>query len=171
MTKFATCCAAAVALFTLGAWVRAEQKDAPRPDEFLSRAMECNSIEREVAQFAAKTATNPDVRAFAQRLAEDHTKMATKLADTAKNLKVTLTPVPDKAARDQVAAIEKLTGKDLDQKFLAFIVASHEKALQQIDQAAKQTKDEAVRAFAEEAAKAIRKHHEEAKELQKKLGA
>jgi predicted outer membrane protein len=161
-------CAAAVGLLVVGSRLRADVKPASRPEDFLARAAEWNAIEKELAQTAVKSAANVDVKKFAQGLLSDQERFEKEIADIAKEQKLAVAVVPDKAQRDRVKEIEKARGDDFDRKFLAYVVESHERALTTLDR--KDLTNEKCRAAAERVAEKVRTHLEEARALQKKLG-
>jgi putative membrane protein len=179
MTRLASVCAVAVfGLLALGGRAAAEEKKPAKEEEkkplkaeeFFGRIMEWNLNEKNLALTAAKNASREDVRKLAQRLADDHVMFEKALTDATKAAKVAISPVPDKEQRDRIAEIAKLKGDDFDKKFLAQVIESHEKELKWMDQTAKDTKEEQVRVCADLVAKTARKHLEEARDLQKKLG-
>jgi putative membrane protein len=163
-------CTAAFALLVLCAAGRAEKKPTAKPEDVLNQAAEWNSTGKELSEFAAKNATNAEVRDFARHLADNHTKFDKAFQDAAKQMKVTIATTPNKATRDQVAAIEKLTGKDFDQKFLAFVVENTDRAVKRMEEDAKQAADPAVKTCCEVTTKALRMSLDQARDLQKKLG-
>jgi putative membrane protein len=166
---------AAAFLLALGLTVQAEEKkpaDNPQtPEEFVAKAIECCHCGKDVAERAAKNATDPDVRKFAQRLVEDHAKLHTELTDLAKEKKVGVVVGFSKEHKEKVAELDKLSGKAFDRKFIDVMIEAHEKAIKMLEQCQKEGKDEKCRAFCEKALPTLRKHLDEAKTLQKKLAA
>jgi putative membrane protein len=145
---------------------------AASPADFLGQAMECNAYEQELAQIAAENATNPDVKAFAQRLGQEHNKFAQELQQVAKEKKIGVVTGTDKEHRDRVADLKKTgKGNDFDKKFLQFVIEDHEKAIKHIEECSKDSGfDSGCKACADKALPALRKHVEEARALQKKMG-
>ncbi len=169
MFRLGTCyITAVIGLLALRGFVCAEETKL-KPEEFISKAMEWNACEKNLAQTAEKNASNEEVRKFAQHLAEDHAKCEKEIGEVIKARKIAVASVPNKEERDKVAEISKLKGVEFDRQFLARVIDSHERALKWFDQAAKTAADEQCRSCAERAAAGVRKHLEEARDLCKKL--
>jgi len=168
MKRFGTFCALTALLLV----TRTNLASAAGPADFLGPAVECNTFEKEMAQKAAENATNEDVKKFAQRLAEDHTNFEKELLQLVKDKKVGVATGTNKEHRDKLAELAKTPkGADYDKKYLAFVVDEHEKAIRQVEACAKDNaQDAGCRACAEKALPTLRKHLEEARALQKKLG-
>src|SRR5437660_12543108 len=108
MNRFAVCGAcAAIGLLALASRVGAENEKV-KPEDFINRAMEWNACEKGLAETAAKSAANDEVRKFAQRLADDHAKFEKDLGEAIKEKKFAVASTPNKAERDKVAEISKL---------------------------------------------------------------
>jgi len=145
---------------------------AASPADFLGQAVECNAYEKELAQMAAENATNPDVKSFAQRLGQDHNKFEMELQQLVKEKKVGVATGTNKEHRDRVADLKKTNkGNDYDKKFLQFVIESHEQAIKHIEECTKDSGfDAGCKACADKALPTLRKHLEEARALQKKVG-
>jgi putative membrane protein len=168
MTKLATYGVVVLGLFAVRGWVAAEEKPTSKPEEFLGWATEWTATEKGLAETAAKSAANEGVRQFAARLAQHYAGCEKELADVSKELKIAVVAAPNRAEREKVAEISKLKGPDFDKQFLQHVIQSDERALKMID--AKNQTNERCRAAAEKATAELRKHIDEARELQKKLG-
>jgi putative membrane protein len=171
MSKFGMCCVALIGLVAVGSRARADEKQlVAKAEDFLARASEWNSVQKELATFASKNATAQEVKDLGTRLASSHTGMEKDFLKSAKELKISIPNAPNKEDRDQIAAIEKLKGNDFDRKFVAFVIESHEKALKQIEDQGKGSKNEALKACCDVTAKVLRQHVDDARGVQKKLG-
>jgi putative membrane protein len=161
----------ALALLVLGWQVSA--LSAASTAEFLGQAVECNSYMKELAQMGVDNASNEDVKAFARRLLDEHNRMDADLLKLVKDKKVGVATGTNKEHRDRVAELKK-TGKgpDFDKKFLQYAVEEHEKAAKQLEEYTKDSGADAdCKACAQKALPTVQKHLEEARALQKKLGA
>jgi putative membrane protein len=167
MNRFVTLAALAALLV----W-RVNPLSAASPADFLGQAIDCNTYEKDLAQMASENAANPEVKAFAQRLVEDHSKFEQELLQLVKEKKVGVATGTSKEHRDRVAELKKTgKGNDYDKKFLQFVIEDHEKALQHIEACAKDgSLDGGCKACAEKALPTLRKHLDEARALQKKIG-
>jgi len=166
MKRYVMCGALVVLLGTVN------PLSAASPADFLGKAIDCNTFEKELAQMAAENASNPDVKAFAQRLGEDHNKFEQELLQLVKEKKVGVATGTSKEHRDKLAELKKTgKGNDYDKKFLQFVVESHEQGIKHIEECSKDSGfDGGCKACADKALPQLRKHLEEARALQKKIG-
>jgi len=158
---------AALALVSNGNRVRAESTA-----DFLGFAIECNTYEKEIARSAIDNASNDDVKAFAKRLFDEHNTLESDLQQLAKEKKVGVVAGTNKEHRDRLAELKKTDkGKDYDKKFLQSVIDEHEKAIKHLEECAKDNSlDGACKACAQKALPQMKKHLEEARALQKKVG-
>src|ERR1041385_8567456 len=96
-TRFVQLAAFAIAFGGLGQAVRSGEKDVPRNDlEFVSRALSCGILEEKLAERAASKGKSQEVREYAKRLCEDHTKANKRLMTLAAELKLGVVAGMDK---------------------------------------------------------------------------
>src|SRR5262245_33418672 len=98
-----------------------DRKDKPlptTPQDFLIKALDCSLAEKGLAEKAATKATNQDVRQFAQRLADDHTKMNYDLMAMASDLKVAVAGGASKEHKEALLDLLKARGDEFDRKFI-----------------------------------------------------
>jgi putative membrane protein len=135
---------------------------------FIEGAASANKFEIEAGKLASTKATDPQLKAFGEKMVTDHTEAAQKLQAlaTAKNVTVPTTLAP----RHQKAldALNKdKAGKDFDEDFRNKMVASHKEAVSLFDQTTKKTKDPDIKAFATEMLPKLQAHGAAANELNK----
>jgi putative membrane protein len=96
--------------------------------QFLRTATEDGIADVKLGQLAIEKG-GPDVKAFAQKMVDDHTAINKELATAADSLGVLL---PKKLNKDGQAEYDKLsglTGKDFDTEYIVFITRAHWKKL------------------------------------------
>ena len=101
--------------------------------EFVTKAGMGGLAEVQAGTLALQKATNPDVKAFTQRMVTDHSKANAELAQfaTAKGLALaTELDADHKAAADHLAS---LSGAEFDKAFMQHMVEDHEKAVADFD--------------------------------------
>ena len=117
------------------------------------------------SQLAAKKATNPAVKKYAQQLVNDHRALANQMKSLAAKLSVT----PDTAdgdvhdvmenARDQVKDLtDKPAGADWDKKFIDNEIDDHKDLLDKLQDAAKNTSNTELRTAIEKATGKVQEH-------------
>lgn len=131
--------AALSATFALAAVAACSPAFAQTPDqartahhdtEFLKQANQGSVDEIDLAQIALKKSNDADVKDFAQKMIDDHTKLLDDMKpfDMEAGLKV---PEHDSAATDaEKAKLEILTGKTFDKAYIKAMVEDHHKDLQ-----------------------------------------
>ena len=124
-----------------------------------------NAGEVRESQLAAKKATNPAVKKFAQQLVTEHRALALEMKSLAAKLSVT----PDTAdgdvhavmdnARDQIKDLtDKPAGADWDKKYIDNQIDDHKDLLDKLQDAAKNTTSADLRAAIEKATGKVQEH-------------
>lgn len=136
------------------------------PDKFfLVQAAFMNLAEIEAGRVAADRAAGPEVKEFARKMVEEHTKAQRELAELAKKKGVEVPSKPDEAHAMAVAHLSKLQGRTFDREYLALMTASHAKAVSLFESKARMARDPDIRAWAERTLPALREHWRMARDL------
>jgi putative membrane protein len=140
---------AALAL-TLGAWAQTPSKTSlPRGDaKFLQEAAASGMAEIEAGQIAKQKGMREEVKQFAARMVDDHTKAGEDLKSVAAANGVALPASPDKKHQKEMAKLDKLSGGDFDRAYLNGQVKDHRKAVHEFREHAKSKKENDAKAFA-----------------------
>ena len=89
--------------------------------------------EVQLAKLAADHATNPDVKAFARMMVDDHTKAGDQLKQIASQYAI---PQDDAKVDDKhqnvMDKLSKLNGSDFDKEYMSAMVDDHEDAVQDL---------------------------------------
>jgi putative membrane protein len=133
---------------------------------FIRRAAESGMKEVEAGKQAQSLATNDQVKAYAQRMVQDHSKANQELMVIAETKGVDL-----KAARGQGHDLKGMgKGQDFDRAYMAQMVKDHTEAVRLFEQQAERDADPEVKAFAEKTLPTLREHLEMARSIQQQLG-
>lgn len=97
-----------------------------------------NQVDVDAGKLAAKSASNADVRKFAQLMVTDHTGVNKAAVDLATRLKVTPQPnATSRAIQDggdkNLAKLKTLKGADFDRAYIDHEVAYHQQVLDALD--------------------------------------
>lgn len=147
-----------------------QARTAHQDTKFLSDANQGSVDEIDLAQIALKKSDDPDVKAFAQMMVDDHTKLldAMKPFDMQAGLSI---PEHDSAATDaSKAKLELLTGKTFDKAYVKDMVDDHHKDLVAFISEEKATGYPDFKTAVGKGEKVVREHLEHANELAKKMG-
>jgi len=93
----------ALATVVLASTVTTAQTPSNPDQKFVKEAAAGGAAEVEFGKLATERATNPDVKAFGQRMVDDHGKAGTELKQLAASKKITVATMlapKDKALRD-----------------------------------------------------------------------
>jgi putative membrane protein len=125
--------------------------------EFLKNAAEINSTEVASGQLAQEKG-GPEVQKVGKMLVEDHSKANEELMALAKKKNVELTIEPNAAQKKMMTALEKKTGAEFDKEFHKLQEKSHKMAIRAFEDAAKDSKDPDVKAYATKQLPGLQKH-------------
>ena len=141
----------------------------PGDREFAEKAAKTGMAEVQLATNVSQRATSPDVKAFAQQMIEDHNRANQELTTLAaqKGLDPPADIDPDKKALD--AELAKLTGPELDKKYMEAMVKDHVAAAAEFEKAATQLTDPDLKAWAAKTLPTLHQHHHLAEQIAAKL--
>ena len=136
-----------------------------------------NTAEIEIGQMALTTATDPGVRAFAQRIITDHRALDAEVTKTSQELNVTPAiggDIEDLTEDHQKGMAElngKAKGREFDEAFLEHEIKMHKKALDEVEDSIGRNRNPELRPLLEKARAGLKSHLTTAEELEKKFGA
>lgn len=142
---------------TPAAGARLERADR----RFVERAAEGGMAEVALAQVARERATDPQVKAFAQRMAQDHGQANQALAQLAGTKGVELPKEPPRDARRDVERMGAMKpGPDFDRAYMKHMVDDHKKTVTEFGKASREARDPEVKAFAAKQLPTLENHLE-----------
>jgi putative membrane protein len=163
-TLFALTAALTVTAFADDAAVDSSDKS------FLQDAYKDGLAEVDSAQMAERKTANPDVKAFAEKLATDHTAANTKLKALAETKKVSTANEPSTMAKAKSKMLDGKTGADFDKAYIDATVTDHKKDIAAFEKAANEAKDQDVKNFANQTLPTLKEHLTAAESIQGKIG-
>jgi putative membrane protein len=139
---------------------------------FLTEAAGSGLYEVAVAKLAADKATDPAIKSYAAMLLDHHSKANDKLKAVAQNKGVAVpTEIPASKQR-KIDALSKVSGADFDRQFIREVgIHDHKNDIALFEKASKDSKDSAVRSFAESTLPTLREHLGSAEKLPAKTGS
>jgi putative membrane protein len=130
---------------------------------FVTKAADSGMAELSLAQLAAQRATNSEVRSFAQKLVEDHSKVNSELMGIAGQKNVNIDK--DDGKDRYYNRLSKKSGSEFDQEFVEHMIDEHEKDVRLFEKASTDAKDPEVRSFAAKHVDHLRDHLRQAQSL------
>jgi putative membrane protein len=96
---------------------------------FLRKAAEGGIAEVKLGQLAVQKGSSDDVKAFGQKMVDDHTKINLEMARVADSIGVMLPKSMNKEDQAEYDKLNALSGNDFDVEYLSFMVKDHHKDL------------------------------------------
>jgi putative membrane protein len=137
---------------------------------FMNDAAPGGMAEVELGKMAASKAQNAEVKAFGQKMVEDHTKAGEELKQLAAQKKVMLPPDVLPAHKQLMEKLSKLSGAEFDEEYVAAMVEAHEKDVAAFENVSKTAADADVKAFATKTLPTLKMHLEMIKAMAGKMG-
>lgn len=137
---------------------------------FVTKLAGVAMAEVELGKLAKEKASSREVRAFGQRMIDDHTKAGDELKGIAqrKNLAWPAALPPDAIAlKDKLS---KLNGAAFDRAYIDEMVKGHTEVLGEVKKGAQSASDPDVKAWATKATSSVQAHLTHAQDQQKELG-
>lgn len=139
--------------------------------DFLENAAQAGHAEIEGSKMAQEKAKDPDVKAFADKMIQDHTKVGEELAALASKKGYTPPEGPSLLQKAKIKTLS-LTDDGFDGMYIDQIgVSAHEDAVKLFQDASANAKDPDIKAFAAEHLPALQEHLSMAQQLQEKQKA
>ena len=133
---------------------------------FLKQAAQNGAAEIEASKIAASKAKSPEVKTFAEKMVADHTKVADELKQLAQSKKVELPDGPSVKQKAELKLVGSAEGDKFDARYSkSFGVKAHVETIEMFEEAAKDSKDADVRAWATKTLPGLKHHLEMAKAL------
>jgi putative membrane protein len=111
---------------------------------FLRKAAVGGLAEVKLGQLATQKGSSDDVKAFGQKMVEDHTKMNLEIAQVADSMGVMLPKSLNKEDQAEYDKLNGLSGNEFDIEYLTFMVRDHHKDLHEFRMEAASPTDAAL---------------------------
>ncbi|CAN5305766.1 hypothetical protein BH20ACI1_BH20ACI1_24050 [soil metagenome] len=137
---------------------------------FMNAAAAGGMAEVELGKLAAEKADSADVKAFAQKMIEDHSKAGDELKKLAEQKNVKLPPDVLPVHKQLMEKLSKLSGANFDKEYVKAMVEDHKKDVTAFENASKTAGDADVKAFAAKTLPTLKMHLEMIKGIADKMG-
>ena len=111
-----------------------------------------------MSNMALKKSKNPDVKAFAQKMVDDHTKLISDMKPFADQMGV---PPPTKVPKDaqqEEARLKAKTGDNFDKEYITAMVADHHKDLGEFINERDTTQNQDLKATVAQGTQVVKQH-------------
>ena len=137
----------------------------------LKRLAQTNVNEIAAGKVGAEKAQSPDVKRFAQKMVDDHGKMAQELKSLGQSKGVPIAESTGMTDMAKIKLLERKSGAEFDQAFMDHMVKEHELTLKDVEGTSAKAKDAEFKAALQKALPHIKQHLAEAKRLQASAAA
>lgn len=134
---------------------------------FLQKAAQANAAEVKVSQAAQTRAKDARIKAFADRMVEDHSDNNKRLEALAQQKDVAVKADPDPDHMLKIGTLQKLEGAEFERAYARLMVEDHRAAVALFEQAAESASDPDIKRFAADTLPALREHATMAEALPK----
>ncbi len=134
---------------------------------FVSKAMQGSMAEIQLGQMTLQKSNNPQVKEFAQRMIDDHTKLNEQMKPVAEQLGVKPPDQVSKGDRKTMAKLQALSGSAYDQAYIKDMVKDHKQDLNDFQMEASSGQDQMVKDAASQGSKVIAQHLQLAQQMAK----
>jgi putative membrane protein len=126
--------------------------------KFVEKAAQGGLAEVQLGQLAQQKAQSDDVKNFAKRMVDDHTKANDELKKVAEGKNIMLPTALDRKDQKLLDKLGKLDGARFDHEYMEHMVSDHKKDVKEFEHEAKHGKDADVKGFAENTLPTLRDH-------------
>lgn len=170
-----TAVAAIICLVMTEHYARAQNESAVRLDTgsqrmmrspdtaFAIRAARGGVAEVQLGKLAEQKASDPDLKAFGQKMVEDHAKANQKLAAIARKQGITLPSAMDPKDQSVYNKLQRLSGPQFDRTYRKAMVKDHTQDIKEFQKEANKGKDPQIKSFAGETLPILQAHLQLAK--------
>ena len=138
--------------------------------KFMMEAAQGGMEEVELGKVAAANASNADVKAFGQKMVDDHSKANDQLKQLAQTKGVTLPTDMSKAQHKDMDKLSKMTGADFDHAYVKMMVMDHKKDVAEFAKESKSAKDSDLKSWAGTTLPTLQDHLKMIQDLSGKMG-
>ena len=138
--------------------------------QFLTTASQANYNEIQFSKLAVDKSSNPTVKAFAQKMITDHTRLGEQMQPFAEKCNVTPASSLDSEHQQKYDQLKGMSGADFDKEYMTDMTADHKTAVDLFKSEEGSTTVPALKAAVTKGERVVSHHLEMAKRDDAKLG-
>jgi len=135
--------------------------------KFVQGALQGGMAEVALGKLALEKSSNEDVKKFAQRMVDDHTRLGEEMKLVAEQLGVAMPEGLSKKDQALQAKLQGLSGAQFDKAYVKAMVKDHQKDLQEFQHEAQSAATPEVKEAAQKGAPIIQSHLEQIQQIAK----
>ncbi|MCK9508730.1 MAG: DUF4142 domain-containing protein [Pigmentiphaga sp.] len=146
------------------------QEVSSADESFMKNAAQAGHYEIEAARLSLELASNPNVKAFAQMMLDEHRQIASELSALAQSKGVELPDRPSLMQRGKLTLLKGKKGREFDKDYAEHAaVTAHEDTIKLFDKYLTEGRDKEVMGFAQDALPMLQQHLRHAHVLQEAI--
>jgi putative membrane protein len=134
---------------------------------FVKKALQGGIAEVQLGQLTLQKSSNDQVKQFAQKMIDDHTKLGDQMKPIAQQVGVSVPTEPSKKDKQTMAKLQALSGSAYDQAYIKDMVKDHKQDLSDFQMEASNGQDPAVKDAATQGSHVIAEHLQMVQQLAK----
>jgi putative membrane protein len=138
--------------------MNAPGQNAAMDKMFVKKALQGGMAEVQLGQLTLQKSNNDQVKQFAQRMIDDHTKLGEQMKPVAQQLGVSEPDGISKKDKNTIAKLQALSGPAYDQAYIKNMVKDHKQDLSDFQTEASSGQDQTVKDAANQGSKVIAQH-------------
>jgi putative membrane protein len=131
---------------------------SPADKVFVSKAMQGSMAEVELGKMTLQKSNNEQVKQFAQRMIDDHTKLNSQMKPIADQMGAIVPSQPSKKDKATMKQLQALSGPEYDQAYIKDMVKDHKQDLSDFQTEASAGQDQTVKDAATQGSRVIAQH-------------
>ncbi|HEX6772399.1 MAG TPA: DUF4142 domain-containing protein [Acidobacteriaceae bacterium] len=137
---------------------------------FVKKALEGSIDEVEMGKLALQKSNDDQVKQFAQKMVDDHGKMANALKPAAQQMGVKVPDGPSKGQMKKMDKMKALQGDAFDQAYIKDMVKDHKSDASEFKQEAQNTQNPSMKEFATQGSQVIEQHLQQIQQIAQSKG-
>jgi putative membrane protein len=137
---------------------------------FLKNAYQDGLAEVKMGQMGQAKTGNPDVKALANMIVEDHSKANAQMKALADSKQVKVADEPGMTAEAKSKMLDGKTGGDFEKEYIEALIKDHKTDIDKFEKEAAKAKDPDIKNFVDQTLPTLKHHLEMAEQIQAKIG-
>lgn len=139
--------------------------------KFAIQAAEDGMAEVQLGNLAKDKASSDNVKQFAQKMVDQHTKANEQLKSIASQESITLPTTIGSKNQSEIDRLSKLSGADFDHAYMKYMLTDHKKDVSEFKKEAYNGKDSNLKKFASDTLPELQQHLQMAQDTANQVGS
>ncbi len=164
-------CALALGCASVMGLATAKAQSTDQDKQFLMAASQGGYTEITFSKLALQKSTNPQVKAFAQKMVTDHTRLDNEMKPLADQMSVTPVTSLDSMHQQKYDQLSSLSGADFNKQYMSDMDTDHHSTMDAFKAEESSTQNAQLKAAVAKGEKVVAQHTRMADKMTAKMGA